>query len=147
MAIDMQRAPDQQSLNALVGGIVSDVQTLLKQQLQLTRKELQSDLAKTARAAILAAIGTVLTGFGIMILCVMLALLIHWSVSPPNIDQGRIPLWGCFALVGVALTAVGGSLCWVVVRRAETSGSLLERSTKALEENLEWKSTTTSNRS
>jgi len=147
MAIDMQRAPEQQSLNSLVGGIVSDVQTLLKQQFQLTRKELQSDLTKTARAAAIAVTGGALTIIGTIILCVGFALLIHWSVSPAGIDPGRIPLWGCFVLVSVPLIAAGVSLCWVVVRRAENSGSLLERSTKALEENLEWKSTTTSSRS
>jgi len=147
MAIDMQRTPDQQSLNSLVGGIVGDVQTLLKQQFQLTRKELQSDMHKAARAAAIAAIGGVLTALGAVIVCATLALLIHWSVSPAGIDPGRIPLWGCFALVGVPLTLVGISMCWIVVRRAENMGPLLERSTKALEENLEWKSTTTSSRS
>jgi hypothetical protein len=145
MATDVQRPPEQ-SLNTLVGGIVNDVQTLLKQQFQLTRKEIQSDLTKARKAATQAAIGGVLTWLGALILSLALALLIHWSVSPAGVDPGRIPLWGCFALVGAPLTAVGVILCGLVMRRAENMGPLLERSTQALEDNLEWKSTTTPNR-
>lgn len=146
MAIDMQRPPEQ-SLNTLVGGIVSDVQSLLKQQLQLTRKEIQSDLVKARKAATLAAIGGVMTGLGVLLLCLTLVFWIHWAVSPAGVDPGRIPLWGCFGLVAVPLTAIGAALCSLVLRRAENMGPLLERSTKALEENLEWKSTATTSRS
>lgn len=146
MAIDVQRSSDQ-SLNTLVGGIVSDVQTLLKQQLQLTRKEIQSDLVKARKAATLAAIGGALTGLGALILCLSLAFLLYWLVLPAGSDPARIPLWGCFALVGIPLAAIGATMCGLVIRKAENMGPLLERSTQALEENLEWKSTSpTTNR-
>lgn len=145
MAIDVQRPPEQ-SLNTLVGGIVSDIQTLLKQQLQLTRKEIQTDLVKARRAATLAAIGGMLAGLGLLILCVALALLLHWSVSPAGVDAGRIPLWGCFGLVGILSTAGGAIVCCLAMRRADNIGPLLERSTQALEENLEWNQTATTNR-
>jgi len=145
MAIDVQQPPDQ-SFNTLVGGIVSDVQTLLKQQLQLTRKEIQTDLVKARKAATMAALGGMLGGLGVLILCLALALFIYWSGCPADADPGRIPLWGCFALVGIPLTAVGAALCGLVMRKAENMSPLLERSTQALEENLEWKSTATTNR-
>jgi hypothetical protein len=145
MATDVQRPPEQ-SLNSLVGGIVSDVQTLLKQQLQLTRKEIQTDLVKARQAATMGAIGAMLCVMGGIILSIMLALLLHWSLSPAGIDLGRIPLWGCFGLVGVLLMAGGGIVCFLGMQRADKIGPLLERSTQALEENLEWK-TATSNRS
>jgi len=145
MATDVQRPPEQ-SLNSLVGGIVSDLQTLLKQQLQLTRKEIQTDLVKARQAATMGAIGMALCVMGGFILAIMLALLLHWSFSPVPYDSGRIPLWGCFGLVGVLLTAAGGIVCFLGVQRAEKMGPLLERSAQALEENLEWNKAT-SNRS
>jgi len=145
MATDVQRPPEQ-SLNSLVGGIVSDIQTLLKQQLQLTRTEIQTDLVKARKAATLGAVGMALGGLGVLLLAIMLALLLHWSLSPVPYDSARIPLWGCFGLVGILLTASGGIVCFLGVQRVEKMGPLLERSTEALEENLEWK-TATSNRS
>lgn len=146
MATEVQR-PAEQSLNSLVGGIVSDVQTLLKQQLQLTRKEIQTDLVKARQAATMGAIGAILGTLGGFILSVALALLVHWSTGPANMDPARIPLWGCFGLVGLVLTAAGGIVCFLGVRRVEKMGPLLERSTQALEENLEWTTKATSNRS
>jgi len=146
MATDVQRPPDQ-SLNSLVGGIVSDIQTLMKQQFQLTRKEIQSDLVKARQAATMGAIGATLCMLGGIILSAALALLLHWSLSPSPADPARIPLWGCFGLVGLLLTASGGLVCFLGFQRAEKMGPLLERSTQALEENLEWKTKPTTNRS
>jgi len=146
MATDVQTPPEQ-SLNSLVGGIVSDIQTLLKQQLQLTRKEIQTDLVKARQAATMGALGVMLCLLGGFILSITLALLLHWSLSPVQYDSARIPLWGCFGLVGILLTAGGGIVCFLGMQRAEKMGPLLERSTQALEENLEWKTQATPNRS
>jgi hypothetical protein len=146
MATDVQRPPEQ-SLNVLVGGIIGDIQTLMKQQWQLTRKEIQSDLVKARQAATMGAIGATLCMMGGLLLCAALALLLHWSLSPSQADPARIPLWGCFGLVGLLL-AVGGSIvCFLSIQQAEKMSPLLEQSTQALEENLEWTTKATSNRS
>ena len=50
MATEVQNQSEQ-SVAALVGGIVGDVQDLIKQQLELTRKEIEADLRKTREAA------------------------------------------------------------------------------------------------
>jgi hypothetical protein len=112
----------------------------VKQQFQLTRKVIQSDLAKARKAVALGAIGGVLCGLGAIVLCISASLLIYWAGLPANADPGRIPLWACFALVGVPLTAVGATMCGMLVKKAENMGPLLEKSTQALEENLEWTS-------
>jgi hypothetical protein len=137
MATDVQRPPEQ-SLNSLVGGIVSDIQTLLKQQLQLTRKEIQSDLIKARKAATMGAIGLTLAGMGVFVLSLALALLLYWVVSPANSDPARIPLWGCFGIVSLAFIVSGGIVSFFGMQKAEEIGPLLGRSTQALEENLEW---------
>jgi hypothetical protein len=146
MATDVQRPPEQ-SLNSLVGGIVSDFQTLLKQQLQLTRKEIETDLVKARKAATIGAIGATLGVLGGFCLSIALALLLHWAIYPVRVDLAPIPLWGCFGLVGVLLAAAGGTICFLGVRKAENMGPLLERSTQALEENLEWTKKATPSRS
>jgi len=145
MAIDLEPPPEQQSMPTLLGGIVNDLQTLLKQQFQLTRKEIHSDLVKARKAAIFGAIGGALCGLGALILSLTLALAIHWSVSPAGMDKGSIPLWGCFALVGVPLMACGATMCGLCMKKAESMTPLLEKSTQALEENLEWTSKATTN--
>jgi len=146
MATDVQRPPEQ-SMNGLVGGIIGDIQTLMKQQWQLTRKEIQSDLVKARQAATLGAIGATLCMMGGLLLCTALALLLHWSLSPSSADLATIPLWGCFGLVGLLLTAGGTIVCFLGVQRAEKMSPLLERSAQALEENLEWTTKATSNKS
>jgi len=140
MATDVQKPPEQ-SMNSLVGGIVSDFQTLLKQQLQLTRKEIETDLVKARKAATVGAIGAMLCLLGGFALSIMLALLLYSTLSP-GVEPGRFPLWGCFGLVGLILTAVGGVVSFLGVRRVEKLSPLLERSTQALEENFEWKKAT-----
>lgn len=144
MATDVQRPPEQ-SLNSLVGGIVSDFQTLLKQQLQLARKEIETDLVRARKAATLGAIGAMLCLLGGIALSSTLALLLYATLSP-GVEPGRFPLWGCYGLVGLILTAAGGVVCFLGMRKVEKLSPLLERSTQALEENLEWKKAT-SNRS
>jgi hypothetical protein len=137
MAIDVQKPPEQ-SLNSLVGGIVGDLQTLVKQQLALTRKEIQSDLIKARKAATMGAIGLSLAGMGVFLLFTALALLLYWFMSPANMDPARIPLWGCFGIVSLVLIVIGGAVSFFGVQKAEEIGPLLGRSTQALEENLEW---------
>jgi len=142
MATEVQHPPDQ-SITSLVGGIVSDVGDLVKQQLQLVRKEVEDDLRKTTEAASLLGFGLGVLFLSGIPLCLMLAHLLHWLTTPAGsgLDPASIPLWGCYAIVGVALALIG--LCLIVAgkKKIQTVHPLDNPATEALKENVQWLTT------
>jgi len=141
MATEVQNHSDQ-SVTALVGGIVTDFQDLLKQQLQLARQEVQADLTKGKDAVMALALGVGILLLGATPLCFALVHLLHWLSLPPGVvaDPSHLPLWGCFAIVGGLLTAVGASVAFLGKKKLDTLHPL-DQTAHALKENLEWKTT------
>jgi len=137
MATEVQNHSEQ-SFTSLVSGIVNDVQDLVKQQLKLTRKEIEDDLRKTKEAASLWALGVGTLVFAAFELCLMLALLLHWLASPPSTDPAAIPLWGCFGIVGVVLFAAGLALVLAGRKQFRAVHPLDNQATEALKENVQW---------
>jgi hypothetical protein len=141
MATEVQNHPEQ-SMASLVGGIVGDVQDLIKQQLALTRKEIEADLRKTRDAATLLAVGVGLALFGCFALCLMLAHLIHYLTTPPLLqataEPAAIPLWGCYGIVAAILLGVGGALAFAGKKKFDSFNPLPDESAQALKENIEW---------
>jgi hypothetical protein len=129
----------EQSVTSLVNGIVQDVQQLLTQQVELARRELEEEYDKVKGAALYTALGTAFLVPGMILICLMLAHLIHWLASPAAADAASIPLWGCYALVGIPLFLLGGVLFYAGKRNAEEAHVVPPQTAKALEENLEWK--------
>lgn len=97
---------------SLVGGIVNDVQTLLKQELALARREATDELNKAKEVVILLGIGIGSAALCGLLLVFMLIYLLHWASSE------RLPLWGCGGIVGAALMILTGGLFLFVKRRA-----------------------------
>ena len=132
MPSDLQTgAETQQSVTSLVSGIVSDAQELLKQQLQLFKAEVQSDLKKTREAMISLVTGAAVAGVGGLMLCWGLAYLCNWAFDWPT--------WGGFFLVGGVIAVLGGILVYVGLERFRSFNPLPEQTAEALRENLEWK--------
>jgi hypothetical protein len=129
------------SMTTLVSGIVSDMQDLVKQQLLLTRREIEEDLRKTTEAASLFAWGTGFVLLGAITLCLMLSNLIHWLASPPGMDPAAFPLWACHGVVGAVLLVLGGVLMGVGRQRLKTVHPLENPATEALQENVQWLTT------
>jgi uncharacterized membrane protein YqjE len=127
MATDIRNGTDQ-NVTDLVTGIVSDLHDLIKQQLALFRSEVRNDLHKTKEAAIPMLIGVAFALAGAGLLVLMLVHLLHWATP--------IPLWGCYAIVGVASWLVGGALYFGGRKKLESIHPLQEESAQALKENV-----------
>jgi len=144
MATEVQNPSEQQSFTSLVTGIVSDFQDLVKQQLQLTRREIEADLRKSREAASLWAIGLGVLALGVIPLCLMLAHLIHWLATPAEeiarLDPARLPLWVCHAIVGVVLVVAGWCLVLAGKKRFDAV-HVLDQTTQGLKENVQWLNT------
>ncbi len=87
---------------ALVQGIVSDAQTLIRQELTLARTEIKKDWNDIKEAGLAMGAGAVLAFLGGIFLCLMVVFLL----GP---DVAGLPYWLASLIVGGLLTVVGGA--------------------------------------
>lgn len=120
-----------ETMTELVGGIVGDVQDLIKQQFALFKRELHEDLRKTKEGMLSLVTGGAVLAVGGMLLCLMLVHLLHWAVP-------SLPLWSCFAIVGGSFAVVGGILLCMGYQRLKSVNPLPDESVAALKENVQW---------
>ncbi len=86
----------------LVQGIVNDAGRLIEQQFQLLRAEIGGELDKVRTAAVSMGSGAGLVAAGGVLGTLMAVHLLH--------DKTRLPLWGCYGLVGGLLGVAGVGL-------------------------------------
>jgi hypothetical protein len=138
MATEVQN-PNEQSLANLVGGIVHDLQDLIKQQVQLTRQEIGEDFRKLREAASLLVVGIMLIIPGVFCAALVLAHLIHWlTLRADQLDPSYVPLWVCYLIASVVFLALGGGLAFLGKQRMDAI-CVAPQTTQALQENLEWR--------
>jgi hypothetical protein len=118
-------------LTTLLKEIVEDSETLLEQQMRLLRAEVQEQLQRTGEAALSLGAGAGLVATGGLFSALMVVHALHKAT--------RLPLWGCYGVVGGTLGALGASLL-VAGRREAANIRLLPppRTAAALRENLSW---------
>ena len=112
MSTDVE-VPPVQTAASLVSGILGDLQHLVEQQFQLTRREVEEELRQRAAAAAVFAVGMGVFFLDAIILCLTLVHLLHWATSPPGTDPAWFPLWACYAVVAAVLVVIGGILTQV----------------------------------
>lgn len=125
------------SVTALVSGILTDVQDLIKQQVTLLKCDIRHDIRQAKEGAASVALGIGLAAVGGILLCLMLVHLISW-LAP------TWPLWVCYALVGGVLLGAGLAAMFAGKKKFETLNPLPEQSVEALRENVKWQTSTTS---
>jgi hypothetical protein len=119
------------SLSGLVSGIVDDAQELIKQQLNLFRHEIQTDIQKTKEGALSLVLGAGIAFLGTILLTFMLVHLLNWSWP-------QLPLWGCYGIVGGVFIVGGGLLCYWGKTIFASFNPLTDDSAQALKENIQW---------
>jgi hypothetical protein len=119
------------SVTQLVGGIVTDLQTLLRQELQLAKSDIQQEWDKTKTAAESMAAGAgLLTVSGLLLSFAFVYLLA--AIAP------GLPLWACYALVGVALGLIGGILVVAGRSKASEVNIIHSQTAESMKENVQW---------
>ncbi len=112
MSTDVQDPP-QQTAASLLTGILGDLQHLVEQQFQLTRREIEEEVRLRMAAATVLALGMAALFLGGMMLCLALTHLLHWAALPAGADPAWLPLWACQALMAAVLFVLGGILAMV----------------------------------
>jgi|GEM_PF-2271828 len=109
--------PPATDIPALVSGIIKDLQSLVKQQIQLTRQEVVANLRLRGVATAFYGMAVGLTFLAIVMLCQALAYGLHWwTLTVPARPPG-MPLAACFGIVGRALLVL--SIILLSVGRAK----------------------------
>ena len=114
MSIDVEYPPEQTAAS-LVSGILNDLQRLVHQQFQLTRRELEVELRLRIAAAAVVALGVGVLCLAALLLCLTVSHFMHWLASSSGTDSASFPLWACYAVVATVL-AVGGIILACVGR-------------------------------
>jgi len=141
MATDLQ-TPAGPGVSSLVSDIIGDAQELMGQQLQLFKAELRDDALKTRDAIVPLAIGLGVAGLSAVILAVAAAYWLYWFANPVGGPE-RLPLWGSFGVVGLALAALGGGLSWAGWAKFQTFNPLPDKTVQGLQETAQWKTNRT----
>jgi hypothetical protein len=129
--VEGERGDEEPTLGELVREIAHDAETLIDQQFQLIRSEWRQELDQAKGAAAELGAGTVLVATGGILTTLML---VHGLQRAT-----RLPLWGCYGLVGGAVGAFGAGLLVGGMRKAgDVHLAVPPQSLAALKENLAW---------
>ena len=129
--MEAEKEDEEPTLGELVREIAHDAETLIDQQFQLIRSEWRQELDQAKGAAAALGAGTVLVATGGILTTMML---VHGLQRAT-----RLPLWGCYGLVGGAMGAFGAGLLVGGMRKAgDVHLAAPPESLAALKENLAW---------
>jgi hypothetical protein len=128
--------PPDQTAASLVSGILGDLQHLVEQQLQLTRREIEVELRQRATAAAVFGFGMGSFFLAAMEICLASAHGLHWMALSPGTEPARLPLWVCHAAVATVLAVIGGILALVGRARFNSVAAFQNPATEILQEHV-----------
>ncbi len=92
-----------EGLSSIAGGILTDVQDLVRQEVRLAKAEAREEISKVVTASI---------SFAVAGLLGLLAV-IHFSLGLVyaifHFSEGKVPIWGSYAILTLILAAAGGA--------------------------------------
>ena len=119
-----------QSMASLLGGIVSDIQTLVRQEIALAKSEMirEWDKAKTAAGSM--AVGAAVLALGGFFLCVTVVCVLA--------EVAKLPWWASFLIVGGALAVLGLVLFYTGKNKAAQVNVIPPQTAETMRENVQW---------
>lgn len=118
------------SMASLLGGIVADIQTLVRQEVALAKVELQREWDKAKTAAGSMAVGAGILALGGLFLCVTVVCILK--------EVAGLPWWASFLIVGGVLTVLGLVLFYTGRNKASQVNVIPPQTAETLKENVEW---------
>jgi hypothetical protein len=115
---------------SLVGGIISDAERLVRQEIALARREMQLEFDKAKEASVALAAGAGVCTIGTVFLGLMVVFLLH--------ELGGLPLWASFLIVGGALAIVGAILLYAGILKFREVSLVPPQTAETLQENVQW---------
>ncbi len=126
----VSHATAETSVAGLLAGILSDAQTLMRQQADMFKAEVREDFQHSKRAAEFGSLGIVCTTVGALGVITALAYLLH--------EQFQFAMWASWGIVG-SLFLIGGIVLGAIsYTLLERFNPLPDQTYNALKENLTW---------
>jgi len=127
---DTNSAENQPSVATLVGGLIEDMQRLVRQEAALARREIQAEWDKTKDGASLLGGAVVLLALVGVLFAFTLVELLHQFVLPNQ-------EWACFALVTVFYAIGGGMLLYASLAKFRSVRVIPPQSVESLREDVQ----------
>ena len=118
------------SVSSLLGGIVNDLQTLIRQEMALAKAEMMQEWDKAKTAAGSMAAGAGVLALGGFFLCVCIACVLT--------EVAGLPWWASFLIVGGVLTVIGAGLFFIGRARAAQVHVVPPQTAETMKENVQW---------
>ena len=118
------------SIGGLIRGILTDLKTLVQEEIALARVELREQAGKARAAALSFGMAAAALGFGAAFLLIAIAMGIA--------ELAAWPLWSGFLIVAVVLSIVGFIALASGRRTLRTFQAIPEQTVTTLKENSEW---------
>ena len=116
------------SMTSLVTGIINDAERLVRQEILLARREMQSELDK-------AKVASVAMGVGVGLSLLASAALFGMVIALLNLV---LPLWACFLIVAVVLAIGAGIALGIGVQQVRQIHVVPPQTAETLRENVQW---------
>ncbi len=123
-------ADNSPSMTSLLGGIVTDIQTLIRQEVALAKTEIlrEWDKAKTAASAM--AVGVAVLALGGLFLCLTVVAVLH--------EVAGLPWWASFLIVGGVFAGLGAVLFTTGRHKAAQVNVVPPQTAETMKENVQW---------
>jgi uncharacterized membrane protein YqjE len=128
--MDERNGASAPSVQFLLGGIVSDIRQLLRQEVQLARCELYDEWRKLRVVLCAVAAGGVFLASSVLPLAFAFVYLLH--------EVAGLPRWGAFGLVGGVLFVLGLTGVGLAAYKAVQIRVIPPQTAETLKENVEW---------
>jgi len=115
---------------SLVTGIIDDAQKLIRQEMELAKREIGQEWDKAKTAAVSFATGFLFAGLSGILLCLMCVYLLH--------EVADLRLWVSYLIVGGVLGLIGGGLFLLGKFRADEVNVIPPQTAQTLKENAQW---------
>jgi uncharacterized membrane protein YqjE len=118
------------SIRGLIRGILTDLRTLIREEIALARVELREQAGRARTAAMSFGMAAAALAFGVTFLLIALAIAIA--------DLLNWPVWAGFLIVAVVLSLVGFVTLSAGRKQLQAFHALPEETVSTLKENSEW---------
>jgi hypothetical protein len=124
------KAPSGDQFAALAEGVITDVQKLIAEHIDLLRAEVRQDLRRAGTAAGSLGAGAGLAALGGIMGTLMVVHLLHRAT--------RLPLWTCYGLVGGAVGVGGAALLSAGAREVAGLGQVMPQTARTVRDDIAW---------
>lgn len=118
------------SIARLISDLLADLRTLMQQQVQLLRHEIEAEVGKVKKASIWLAVGGTLLGLGGLFFIITMVHLLQALTG--------LPLWACYGIVGTLLAVGGFALVKSAMKLSGTVHALPVQTIQTMKEDARW---------